>query len=816
MNELEKQIQEVAKNLQWPVSDLESRVEHIATDLVMVDTDDLPALANLHENFLELIKSINDDTAVTSRVAANCADLVEKIVLSEVDSKAAAIELLNSAVTGLQAIIRDRRQPSEVVFPESLAPADLEEELNEPEVSQETVSEPEKSPAVILEKNKPVSKEPAPQTEAEPLIINLDGSDTSLLAEFITEAMEHCATAEQMLMDMETDPGNKSAIDAIFRSFHTIKGAAGFLELKPILVLAHESETLLDLARKGTVAVKGKIADIIFDSIDTMRTLLKGLEELLKSGGTYDGGEVIGAILGRLKDLLANIDRIEDYLQEEDVSNERLGDILVKQGTVAESDIEEALANKSRPEEKVGETLVKQGRVPAKAVAQALREQQRARHGNIVKEMVKIDTERLDRLVDTIGELVIAESMVGQDEEILAKASTKISKNISHLNKITRELQEMGMAMRLVPVQSAFQKLARAVRDLARKSDKQVNLILSGEDSEVDRSIVENIGDPLMHMVRNSIDHGLETAKDRLKAGKPEEGHLWIRAFHKGGNIYFEVEDDGRGLDTEKIVNKARERGLLPPNKELSEKEIFSLIMLPGFSTASQITNISGRGVGMDVVRKNIDAMRGHLEIESEKGQGTKFSMKLPLTLAIIDGMLVSVGCEKFIIPTLSVVESLQLTPDMISTVNSRNEMINIRGKMLPLNRVRDLFDIPSCDNENSDSTVVIVDDMENRIGLVVDKLLGQRQTVIKSLGRMFEKQKWISGGAILSDGNIGLIIDINGIVELARTVPSRRVSRIDISRMDGNNPAGNETSAVSTAPEEGVGTEEPVVEVMI
>jgi len=780
MKELEKQIQNVAENLQWPVSELESKMENIAAELVMVNVEDLPALASLHENFLNLIEIINDEKTISSQVAKKCADLVENIVLNEVKSKDGAIELLNEAVTGLQAIIRDKRNPNDVEFPEYLAPDEPEEEFDEildgiiPDELDDTSGTIDNEISETAEdvKTEPVAAEQpeGKSKEEEHLIVNLEGTDTSLMGEFITEALEHCATAEQMLMDMETDQENKSAIDAIFRSFHTIKGAAGFLELQPILVLAHESETLLDLARKGTLTIKGKIADTIFDSIDAMRTLLGKLEGLLKNGGSFDGTEIIASVLTRLKEIMANIDRIEEYLEEAEVSSPRLGDILVKKGAVAEKDLEEALSNRTTPEEKLGEALVKQGKAPAKAVAQALREQQRARQGKVVKEMVKIDTERLDRLVDTIGELVIAESMVGQDEEILARASTKISKNISHLNKITRELQEMGMAMRLVPVRAAFQKLARAVRDLARRSNKQVDLILSGEDSEVDRSIVENIGDPLMHMVRNSIDHGLETPEERKAAGKSDTGNLWIRAFHKGGNIYFEIEDDGRGLSKEKILNKARERGLLSAGKELSDKEIYSLIMLPGFSTASKVTDISGRGVGMDVVKKNIESMRGHLEIDSTEGQGTKFSMKLPLTLAIIDGMLVSAGSEKYIIPTLSVIESLQLIPEMIHTVNGCNEMINIRGSMIPLHRVRDLFGIPSTGEENSDSTVVIVDDMERRVGLVVDKLLGQRQTVIKSLGRMFEKQKWISGGAILSDGNIGLIIDINGVIGLAQS----------------------------------------------
>jgi two-component system, chemotaxis family, sensor kinase CheA len=400
----------------------------------------------------------------------------------------------------------------------------------------------------------------------------------------------------------------------------------------------------------------------------------------------------------------------------------------------------------------------------------ALRRQKKSRdlQKATVRETVKIDTERLDRLVDTIGELAIAEAMVGQDEQILATASPEMTKNISRLNKITRQLQEMGMSMRLVPIKGIFQRLSRAVRDLSKKSGKPVNLELSGEDAEVDRSIIESIGDPLMHMVRNSIDHGLETPDERINIGKPKTGTLTLRAFHKGGKICFEIEDDGRGLNRDKILARAIERGLVAKDKEITDREIYNLIFLPGFSTADKISEISGRGVGMDVVKKNIEAMHGHLEIDSRLGRGTRFSIQLPLTLAMIDGMMVGVGGQKFIIPTLSVVESVQLTLKVIKTVAGEGQKLIHRDELLPLFKIRTLFSQERMNRIYSDSTVVIVEDLKRRIGLVVDEVNGQHQFVIKSLGPMFQKQKCISGGAVLSDGTIGLILDIGGIIELA------------------------------------------------
>lgn len=774
---------------------LEKLIETLAADLVMVSIDDLPGLARLHDSFLQLTKAIGDDSDVVYKAANRSAELVEKIVLNDVPDRNGCLSILNDSVAAMQAIIRDHRSPGEVVFPRELGL----------DIGNSPVSQSPAKAVSINNNGKETADEGENKSEAlEPLTINLATGDSSLLGDFITEAREHCATAEQMLMDMETGSDNQNAINAIFRSFHTIKGAAGFLDLKPIQMLAHESETLLDLARKGTITISGKIADTIFDAIDVMRKLLDGAEEALKSGGIFDGSGITYAVLNKVRPLIENPD---DVPVEE--PPQRVGDILIEMGAVSQEKIDEALIKKENPDEKLGETLVKQGIVPAKVVAHALRDQQQVKKekvgGGTVKEMVKIDTERLDRLVDTIGELVIAESMVGQDEEVLGIVSPKIARNISHLNKITRELQEMGMAMRLVPVRPTFQKLARAVRDLTRKSGKEVDLVLSGEDTEVDRSIVENIGDPLMHMIRNSVDHGIESPEEREKLGKPRTGKITLKAYHKGGNIIFDIEDDGKGLDKERILAKAKEKGLIDVNKEMTEKEIYGLILLPGFSTAQKVTDISGRGVGMDVVRKNIEMMRGHLEIVSTQGKGTLFTMKLPLTLAIIDGMLVNVEKEKLIIPTLSIVESLSLSQEMIFTITGRAEMIDLRGDLLPLIRVKDLFHLQEVDGDKREKTVVVVEDGSKRVGLVVDKLLGQRQTVIKSLGPVFGEQKWIAGGAILSDGNVGLIIDVSGVVALAVSFqsgsvePSRNhshnVGRIEISR------SGEEAMMAETSP---------------
>ncbi len=760
---------------QKATDNLGKMVEAAAVAVVMVDVEDLPALATLHEQFLRIGEAAVDASGIIARAAAAAARLVGKIMLSDVPDKPQALATVGDAVAAIQSLVRDNRSEAEVVFPAALVldgrlPSPKEESpgrqgtAGDERPADTAAKFVESAPASTPKRSSSTAVSLGHSSEREPLIINLGNSDTSLLGEFITEAREHCATAEQQLMDLETGGNDEAAINAIFRCFHTIKGAAGFLDLKPISVLSHESETLLDLARKGTVTVAGTAADIVFDAIDVMRKLLDGVETVMKSGGSFDGTAVTASVLDRLRLLLENPDAAS--LGE---APARVGDILVDMGAVSQEAIDAALTHKEKDGEKLGETLVRQGVVSAKAVARALREQHARKGGpSVVKEMVKIDTERLDRLIDTIGELVVAESMVGQDEEILSLVSPKVTRNVSHLNKITRELQEMGMAMRLVPVRPTFQKLARAVRDLTRKSGKEVDLVLAGEETEVDRSIVENIGDPLMHMIRNSVDHGIEAPEEREAAGKPRTGQIAIKAYHRGGNIHFDVCDDGRGLDREKILAKAREKGLLDAGKEPTDHEIYNLILLPGFSTAQKVTDISGRGVGMDVVKKNIELMRGHLDIASTLGRGTTFCMKLPLTLAIIDGMLIKVEDERFIIPTLSIVESLSLFQDQVFTVTGRAKMINLRGELLPLVSISELFGLRSVTQANAGKTVVVVEDAARRVGLIVDTLLGQRQTVIKSLGSTFAAQKWVAGAAILSDGSVGLILDVSGIALLA------------------------------------------------
>jgi two-component system chemotaxis sensor kinase CheA len=309
----------------------------------------------------------------------------------------------------------------------------------------------------------------------------------------------------------------------------------------------------------------------------------------------------------------------------------------------------------------------------------------------------------------------------------------------------------------------------RLVRDLARKAGKEIELVLVGAETELDRNVVEAVSDPLVHMVRNAADHGIETPEERIKAGKPRAGKLELKAFHQAGNIVIEIHDDGKGLNKAKILKKAREAGIVTDGQELSDAEIFRLIFHAGLSTAEKITDVSGRGVGMDVVRKNVESLRGRIEISSTKGRGSTFTIRLPLTLAVIDGMVVKVGLEKFILPITNIEQSLQPRPDQLSTVHSRGEVCLIREQLLPMIRLHRLFGIKSHVEDPTKALVVIVQDNERRCCLLVDELLGQQQIVIKSLGKLLGQVPGISGGAIMGDGNVSLILDVPGLLDLAR-----------------------------------------------
>ncbi len=752
---------------------IEDTIAELSEGLVLAEPTDLRRLTDFHTGFEEIYQWAQESSQPEVAAAAKrAAKLIEQLILAEVPDPQSAVDTVGRILSALQLVVCQGRAVDEIEFFAELdLPADsrsIEPDSSCTESADSaTATEPhdesqvEVDPSLTGAESKPTASSGSTVLEGDP----------ELLADFVTEATEHLDAADMHLLTLESEPDNDEALNAVFRAFHTIKGVAGFLALEEIGSLAHEAENLLDRARKGELVLAGGAIDVTFDAVDALKNLIETVHSCLRKGEPMPSDESLPGLLARIKAASSG------QLPAEQVSvtaepDKKVGEILVEQGAATKESVEAALEEQAADPEhhKLGEQLVREGTVSAKDVARALRSQQLGRKQGVhVKDTVKVDSSRLDLLVDTIGEMVIAESMVSQSLEFKEVASHQLIRHMTHLDKITRELQEISMSLRMVPVRGTFQRMARLVRDLAKKSGKQVEFVMSGEDTELDKTVVDRIGDPLVHMVRNAVDHGIEnSAAERERAGKPAVGRVELRAFHKGGNIHIEIEDDGRGLDRDVILAKAVERGLVREGDTLSDREVFNLIFEPGFSTAKTVTEVSGRGVGMDVVRRNIEALRGRIEIRSRPGEGSVFSIQLPLTLAIIDGMVVRVGAERYIIPTLSIVRAVRPEPDDVSTVLERGEMLKLQSELIPLCRLDRLFDLKGAEQDVTRALVVVVESDGARTGLVVDELLGQQQIVIKSLGKSMRDIPGVAGGAIMPDGRVGLILDVGGVVKLA------------------------------------------------
>ncbi|HBF35373.1 TPA: hypothetical protein DDW35_12500 [Candidatus Sumerlaeota bacterium] len=629
-----------------------------------------------------------------------------------------------------------------------------------------------------------------------------DSDENDLLKRFVQQCHEHLETIEEDILRLEKETANAEFINGIFRAIHSIKGDSGFLNLTGISKLAHETETLLDRFRKKTLTPNQRAIELCLQACDALKHMINNLDKALEAGqpGATSGAQpiVYGPIRQAIRDVLENREpttvsppKIGEILvaegsvtQEElqtvlELQNKPIGEILVQTGKVSSEDLENALAYQEKP---VGEILVQTGRISPDKLDKALEKQAEAggagqAGGSAVAHAIKVDTEKIDHLVNLVGELVIIETQVAQmanrvlggtedGQRGTGNASRLYEKNLAQLGKITKELQDRSMSLRMMPIRQTFQKMIRLVRDASKKMNKKVNLILVGEDTELDKTVVEQIGDPLVHMLRNSVDHGVEMPEERIASGKPETGTVYLEAFYQGDRIMIRVRDDGKGLDRERLIAKAQETGLLHDSgANLSDLDVFKFIFAPGFSTAKEITDISGRGVGMDVVRRNIDKLRGSIDIASEKGKGTTITISLPLTLAIIDGMIVRVGHEEYIIPTVSISESIRPRREDITTITQRGEMINVRGNLIPLVRLYSLWNIQPRFTDPCESLVVLVENDNKRGCLMVDELIGQQQIVIKNLGEQFGDVRGIAGATILGSGRVGLIIDVNGLL---------------------------------------------------
>ncbi|MBI5637548.1 MAG: chemotaxis protein CheA [Nitrospinae bacterium] len=615
-----------------------------------------------------------------------------------------------------------------------------------------------------------VSAKPAPEAPPQHAetgtskIVLIDENDVVIFEGFLDESTEMVNKIEEYVMALEENPENMDIINSLFRVFHSLKGAAGFLGMNEINTLCHDAENLLDNARKGKMKVDREFSDIVMVTRDTLEKGLGAIDDTLR-----EGKKNLPNFEGKVRRLeidpvLILIDRKLFGGGDEEPAPPKLGEILLEQHSVTPDQLQKALEQKAKP---LGEILVDMGATSKAEVSAALTAQTAVQKPPAAG-AIKVDTKKLNLLLELVGELVISQAIISQNNLLQKDENQKLSKDISEMAKITGGIQDHIMSLRMVPLRQTFQKMNRLVRDLSRKTGKAVNFVVYGDETEIDKTIVEQLNDPLVHLLRNAVDHGVESLEARRAAGKTGDGTITLGAYQKGGNVVIEIKDDGGGLKLDRVRQKAVERGLIDPNKQQTDEELTGLIFLPGFSTHEVATDLSGRGVGMDVVRKNVESLGGRVDITTAKGKGSTFLVKLPLTMAIVDGMLVKVGPERYIIPTVAISESIQPKPEQLTTVTTSGEMLNVRGELIPLIRLNQMFGLSDARTDIMQALVIIVGTEKEKRGLLVDDLLGQQQVVVKNLDKRLQGIKGFSGSSILGDGLVGLILDVGGLFELA------------------------------------------------
>jgi len=716
-------------------------IDDLASDLVFLDDReiDIPSSGKFMNHLENIIKAAEPlNISPLTRVAAVLNQILESIVFDTMKDKELGFHTFEAGIALMQEIVQNFHSIGE--YKGSIQPF-LEAAASVTGV------------VVSGDANVNISQEPDTQASEEKTQIQ----DMSLVKDFISEGLEYIDEIEVNILNLEQNPESMDTINTIFRPFHSIKGVASFLNLEKIRDLAHNLENLLDKARNMELRVTPSLIDVILDGADALKAMILQLKDEIEN-------RPVKPLSVDLKALIQRIKKSENG--DEDLPSKRkLGEILVDDGLITTDDVNQTLdLMRDVPQKKLGEVLIEEGKVTPKQVSQALRKQaEQATEASTLR----VDTRKLDDLIDMVGELVITQSMIQQDLKQQANADKNLVRDISQFFRITSSLQRTSMSLRMVPIRQTFQRMSRLIRDLAKNAGKVIHVEMFGEETEIDRNMVDEIYNPLVHMVRNAVDHGLETPEERVKAGKPEKGLICLRAYHRGGTIVIEISDDGRGLSKQKIVDKALKKGLISKMDQLSDQDIFKMILLPGLSTAEKITDVSGRGVGMDVVKQSVEKLRGKIDIESKQGKGSTFTTSFPLTLAIIDGMMVKVGHEVYIIPTLSIRQALRPARENYNVVVGKGETINVMGQLLPLVRLYELLGIEP-EKKNPWEAIVVVVESENRAKcLLVDNILGKAEVVIKNLGEGLKHVRGVSGGAILGDGHIGLILDPEGVFEL-------------------------------------------------
>ena len=595
---------------------------------------------------------------------------------------------------------------------------------------------------------------------------------SQFLGVFFEEAEEHLGALEHLLLTLDITQPDPEALNGIFRAAHSIKGSSGMFGFDDLTAVTHVLETLLGKLRAGQLGLRAEMIDVLLESRDVLMQLLTAHKH-----ETPDPRIPVQATVARLQALIDQ--QTEPAAPAEDsfgffddapgAPAEAYGLFETEPARETATDAQDAYGFF---EDAPGAIAVATPVAPASATA-AAKPPVRGASGNGPAEAesssIRVSVERIDSLINQVGELVITQAMLAQLTSVLDPGEhERIYQALNQLEHNTRELQEAVMSIRMLPISFVFNRFPRLVRDTCGKLGKQVELVLRGEHTELDKGVIEKLSDPLTHIVRNSIDHGIETPAERIAAGKPAQGTVRMSAYHQGGRIVVEINDDGRGLNRERILAKAREQGLAVSD-ELPDSEVWQLIFMPGFSTAEEVTDLSGRGVGMDVVRRNIASIGGRIDIDSVAGQGTHIAIRLPLTLAILDGMIVEADKVHYVVPLTYIVESLQLKAEHIYSLSGNSgAVISVRREYLPLLSLHRLLNLAVAPPPAIGGIVLILEAEGQTFALQVDELIGQQQVVIKSLEQNFRRVEGITGATIMGDGSVALILDIDALPRLA------------------------------------------------
>jgi two-component system chemotaxis sensor kinase CheA len=647
-----------------------------------------------------------------------------------------------------------------------------------------------------------------------------------ILQDFLVESFELIEQLDQDLVELESNPEDLELLNRIFRVAHTVKGASSFLNFDVLTHLTHHMENILNMARHGDIVITPDVMDVVLESIDLMKTLLENIrdkgsdqgidvaacvERLDKTAGGDGNVDHPDAVIEVAEAVASAPDESEPESEEEidfsDMSEEDIDDEInrllaerqaedraKREAKIAAGEavpeapeiVDEDVAAKKAPEEESKPAPKAEPAAVVKSAPSAPKEAEEKRAGSekrsstTVEQTIRVDVKRLDHLMNLIGELVLGKNRlmkINEDVEERYEGEEfleELNQVVSIVSLVTTDLQIAVMKTRMLPIGKVFNKFPRMIRDLSRDLKKNIELEIGGEETELDKSIVEEIGDPLVHIIRNSCDHGIETPEVRRAAGKPEMGTIQLKAYNEGNHIVIQITDDGKGLDVEILKAKSLEKGVISEKEAdgMSEKEAFALIFRPGLSLAAQVTNVSGRGVGMDVVKTNIEKLNGIIDIESEVGRGTTINLKIPLTLAIIQALLVGVQEEYYAIPLASVLETVRITRDEIYTVENRSVM-RLRDEVLSLVHIGDIFEVERVFDGAEHAYVVVLGLAESKIGLIVDSLVGQEEIVIKSLGEYLKGIEGIAGATIRGDGGVTLIVDVAALMQMAKSVKS-------------------------------------------